>query len=139
MMRRLAPLFSLVLALGCGAPTAVQEPFGYGDPFWLALGRSAVSADASTIVRFVRVVSDSRCPGGDIVCVWEGEASVEIGVRIPPASETLLELRVGPERGGGGDGSVQGRAVQALALEPLGIGAPPGALPRVQLRVVAVR
>jgi hypothetical protein len=138
-MRRLAPLFSLVLALGCGAPTAVQEPFDYGEPFWLGIGRSTISFDGSTIVRFSRVVGDSRCPGGDIVCVWEGEASVEIGLRVPPAGETLLEIGVGPSRADDGVGAALGRSIEVLALEPFGIGAPASALPRVQLRVVAVR
>lgn len=138
-MRRLAPLFSLMLMLGCGAPTAVQEPFAFGEPFWVALGRAAAGDDASTVVRFIRVVTDSRCPGGDIVCAWEGEASVEVGVRVPPAGETLLVLGVGAGRGIGSTGAVQGRLVEALALEPFAIGAPAGALPRVQLRVTAVR
>lgn len=138
-MRRLAPLFSLVLALGCGAPTAVQEPFDYGDPFWVTVGRTAVSADGSTVVRFARVVGDSRCPGGDIVCVWEGEASVEIGVRVPPAGETLLEISVGQNRNDDGVGTAQGRSIEVLGLEPLGIGAPAGSLPRVRLRVLALQ
>lgn len=135
MMRRLAPLFSLVLALGCGAPTAVQEPFDYGDPFWVTVGRTAISADGSTAVRFARVVGDSRCPGGDIVCVWEGEASVEIGVRVPPAGESVLAISVGQTRTDDGVGVAQGRMVEVLALEPFAVGAPPGSLPRVQLRV----
>ncbi len=139
MTRRLAPLFSLVVALGCGAPTAVLEPFGYGEPFWVSVGHTAVSADASTAVRFVRVVTDSRCPGGEIVCVWAGEASVEIGMRVPPVGETLLEIGVGATRNSDGTGSAFGRGIEVLALEPFAIGAPPGTLPRVRLRVTAVR
>lgn len=138
-MKRLAPLFSLLLALGCGTPTAVLEPFDFGEPFWVPVGRTAVSADASTVVRFVQVVADSRCPGGDIVCVWEGEASVEIGVRVPPAGEVSLEVSVGPTRHDDGQAAVHGRSIQVLGLEPVAIGAPAGRLPRVQLRVVAVR
>jgi hypothetical protein len=135
MIKRLAPLFSLVLAVSCGAPTAVQEPFEFGETFWVTIGRTAASADGSTFVRFARVVGDSRCPGGDIVCVWQGEASVELGVRVPPAGESLLEISVGATRDDDGVGAAQGRVIDVLALEPFAVGAPAESLPRVQLRV----
>src|SRR5688572_19865943 len=117
MMRRLAPLLSLVLAAGCGAPTAIEEPFQFGEPFWVPVGRVAISADASTVVHFVRVISDSRCPGGDIVCVWAGEAKLELGVAVPPAAETRLEITLGGTSMDNGVGTAQGRSIEVLALE----------------------
>lgn len=43
----------------------------------LAPGESATVDQIS--VRFLRVVSDSRCPA-DVVCVWAGDAHVQIAV-----------------------------------------------------------
>lgn len=79
MIRRLTPLFSLLLAFGCGSTTAVVDRFEFGEPFPLAVGQQAVSADGSAAVHFTRVVTDSRCPA-DAVCVWAGEAIIELRV-----------------------------------------------------------
>src|SRR5262245_51715943 len=45
--------------------------------FVLAAGESSVVETIS--VRFVRVANDSRCPE-DVVCVWSGDAQVQITV-----------------------------------------------------------
>lgn len=79
MIRRLAPLFSLLLALGCGSSTGVVERFEFGEPFPLVVGQQAVSADGSAAVHFTRVVTDSRC-SPEVVCVWAGEAIIELRI-----------------------------------------------------------
>lgn len=79
----------------------------------LAVGGSVVK------IVFARVLEDSRCPV-DVVCVWEGNAVVELGIRMgmgptfplqvnsalqPQAAEwngvrvTLLELHPAPRAG----------------------------------------
>jgi hypothetical protein len=45
--------------------------------FVLAPGESSLVEDVS--IRFVRVATDSRCPA-DVVCVWAGDAQVQIVV-----------------------------------------------------------
>ena len=39
-------------------------------------------------VSFIRVVEDSRCPTG-VNCVWEGDATVEVGVQTVGLPERL--------------------------------------------------
>lgn len=89
-MRRLAPLFSLCagLVLGCGTPTGVPERFTLGEPFDLAVGEGALSRDGRTAIHFTRVVGDSRCPP-DVVCVWAGEARIELEVVHPVGVPTI--------------------------------------------------
>lgn len=146
MIRRPAPLFSLCLALlaplaGCGTPTAVTDGFVLGEPFSLREGTTLVSTDRSTAVRFVSVVTDSRCPGGDIVCIWEGEAIIALEVWNPLSAGLPAGVNAAPDPSGtapAGDGPgspvmvpradvkvgaaepvvVGGRRVEALALEP---------------------
>ena len=57
---------------------------GVGQPFTLALGGVAAVSGADVEIRFVRVADDSRC-GADVVCVWEGNARIEIEARSLPA------------------------------------------------------
>ena len=42
--------------------------------FTLAVGQSATIKGADLTIKFVEVVSDSRCPK-DVICIWMGEAS----------------------------------------------------------------
>ena len=92
-MKRLAPLFLVVCFVftRCGAPTAVEQTFALGEPFWLAQGKQAVSSDGSTIVRFAAVVGDSRCPP-EAVCIWAGEVTVDIAVRVAAGDEVITRL-----------------------------------------------
>lgn len=134
MTRRLAPLFSLLLALAsCGSPTAVVGSYQLGEPFWLRVDRSAVSSDASTAVRFVRLVNDSRCLP-PMVCVWEGDAVIEVGVRVGAGAETVLQLHTTLEPRVVTIEGIQ-RRVELLALRPLDRLASTDQTPWAQLRV----
>jgi hypothetical protein len=117
MIKRLAPLFSLCLALGCGAPTGVQASFDFGDPFWIEVETVAVSRDAETVLRFVRVVENSTCPV-DVVCVWAGRTIVEIGVTVAAAPEVLVALEVTSPDPTARQRTVAGRTVEALDFRP---------------------
>jgi len=139
MTRHLAPLLSLCLALGCGSPIALTESFHLGEPFWLEIGTTGHSEEGTTTVRYERVASDSRCPGGDIVCIWAGEVTVEVSVATILMGEVQVQLHqvlepraVTLEE--------QGRRVELLAYEDA-----PGDWParthkrsRIQLLVTAV-
>lgn len=139
MIRRLAPLFLVMslLVASCGGPTAVDQEFAPGEPFWLAQGARAVSADAATIVRFAAAVSDSRCPP-EAVCVWAGEVTVDIGVRVAGSDEVVARLS------GTTTPSARlqeiGRQVELLAVEGgSGAGSDLSKGYRIQLRVSLVR
>ncbi len=156
MIRRLAPLFSLCLALACGAPTGTVERFEYGAPFRIRLGQSSLSADGGTVVTFERIVTDSRCPTR-AVCVWEGEAIVALRVWATPGTsfDRMPTLRAAATGGPGTDSSragmsfappdpvdvkvgsdapvaVDGRQVEALGLDRTG----PPASRHATLRIV---
>lgn len=93
----------LVLALGCGESTgpesdrqdallpAVQE-------MTLRVGEEKAVANSVVRLAFGLVVEDSRCPI-DAMCVWQGNAMVELGIRagmgptFPIRLNTTLEPR----------------------------------------------
>ena len=96
-----ASLGLAVALLGCGSPsdpennreTALLEQsgevtLGYGDE--VAVNGSVVR------VAFGQVLSDSRCPT-DVVCVWEGNAEVEIGIRAGMGPTVPLRLNTTQE------------------------------------------
>ena len=135
---RAGALAALLLLGGaaCGAPTAAMSTFAPGEPFWLALGQAAAGEDGGTVVRFAKVVGDSRCPP-EAVCVWQGEVTVELGVRLGGADEGLATLRTVTEPR---SATVQGRFVELLAVEGgRGAGSDLTTGYRAQLRVTFVR
>ena len=139
-MRRLAPLFLVVylLVASCGSPTAVDQLFTFGEPFRLAQGDRAVSGDGSTAVRFAAVVSDSRCPPG-AVCVWAGEVTVDIGVRVAGGDEVVTRLS-GTTTPNGARLQELGRLVELVGVEGgAGAGGDSSTGYRAQLRVTLVR
>ncbi len=50
-----------------------------GKEFQLAIGQSASIAGENLKIRFIEIVSDSRCPQG-AVCIWAGEAKCRIEI-----------------------------------------------------------
>ncbi|MFQ5537839.1 MAG: hypothetical protein ACE5GJ_10335 [Gemmatimonadota bacterium] len=107
-----AVLFATLVSLqACseGEPTS-PEPSGalLDTPVDVTLGLGEAQRVPGTAlsVSFVRVAEDSRCPQ-DVVCVWEGNATVEVGVRagtgptfplqintsLPPTSVVWNEIR----------------------------------------------
>lgn len=78
-MRAFPLVLCLLAATACdeNAPTGPTVPIN--QQFTLAPGDTAVIEDTGLRVQFVRVVSDSRCPG-DAICVWAGDATVEVRV-----------------------------------------------------------
>lgn len=92
----LTGLSLVVVPLGCGSPTDPEGDFSsallerasevvlsYGDE---------VQVDGSVLrVAFGQVLSDSRCPV-DAVCVWQGNAEVEVGIRAGMGPTVPLRL-----------------------------------------------
>lgn len=80
-------IVSLMIIQACGQ----ELPEGavsvsYDQPFTLAYGQTAVTAD-SLQIKLTDVPSDSRCATG-AVCVWEGAVILELAVKQGPAIET---------------------------------------------------
>jgi hypothetical protein len=100
-MRFAAAVLSLLVLVACRTP--VSDTGGLdanqvrGDTLVLAPGQE-VRVGAAFRVAFLEVSSDSRCPT-DVVCIWAGNATVEIGLAVgmgptyPFTLNTLLDPR----------------------------------------------
>jgi len=96
--------FSLILTavlVACSSSTApevrsVAALAGGSVELSLGVGQEAQVGGSVLRVLFVRVVEDSRCPI-DAICVWEGNAGVELGLTlgtgptVPHVVNTSLE------------------------------------------------
>ena len=85
-----------------------------GEEFTLSVGEHVDLPDGWTIF-FEGVESDSRCPT-DVVCIWQGEAVVQLTALDNADGHTPLTLRIG----GDGDNSVtlKGLRLEAIQLDP---------------------
>lgn len=63
-----------------------------GEAFALAFGQAVTIDDTNLTLSFDDVIGESRCPI-NVVCIWEGEATIAVGATIQ-ADTTLLELTV---------------------------------------------
>ena len=77
-----------ILAAGCGGSSTgpevdehLQGVLTAPQELTLAYGEERSVGGSVLMVSFVRVVEDSRCPV-DVVCVWEGNAQIELGIRM---------------------------------------------------------
>jgi len=76
-----------VLALGCGGKSTEPEVdanvtvLSAPAEIELRFGQEVQVGGGVLRVTFAGVAEDSRCPA-DVVCVWQGNAGVEIGVRM---------------------------------------------------------
>jgi hypothetical protein len=101
--RTLLPAAFLLALLGAcegTAPTVNASVYGVGTDtvFFLRVGEEVRSPDTVMRIGFAGVRNDSRCPV-DVVCIWAGDAAVEIGVAfgmgptVPYVLHTALEPR----------------------------------------------
>ncbi len=73
----LAAISLLIVLFGCSKPT--ENEVGLEQEFTLSIGQSAVVVGENFSIKFVEVISDSRCPKG-ATCIWAGEASCLIEI-----------------------------------------------------------
>ena len=76
-----AALIAAVLAAAIGC-ASVETPVVAADPgvaFALPLGKTASVNGNSARITFNAVTDDSRCPV-DVVCIWAGDARVELAI-----------------------------------------------------------
>ena len=67
-------LFLLSMSLSCAADKITAS---LGQEFTLPVGQKAVIEGEELTIKFVEVISDSRCPAG-VECVWAGEAQCRL-------------------------------------------------------------
>jgi hypothetical protein len=103
MLRHAAMIFGLLVLFGCGEDEAVDPRIPQTsnteveDEFELAPGGYTVVGGLDLIVIFHGVTQDSRCDP-NVICVWMGDADVNIGVA-PSAGgdERLASLHTHPD------------------------------------------
>jgi hypothetical protein len=84
---------SMLAALaGCSGESAVEAQLD--TEFTLAAGGSAVITGEDLSIRFVEVISDSRCPK-DTICIWMGEASCLIEITQDGATQSKVLTQPG--------------------------------------------
>ncbi|MFI7121332.1 hypothetical protein [Amycolatopsis sp. NPDC049868] len=70
-----------------------------GETVVLKTGDTTEVASKDVSIRFARLMSDSRCAAG-MVCVWEGEAVVELTLAEPGRGERTTAALASTGRGG---------------------------------------
>lgn len=119
-MRARQLLCAVILVAACGGepvdspaePAATVEARS-GREFRLRLGAIA-RLDGDLLVAFRGVPSDSRCPI-DAVCVWQGDAEVQLDVAVGRGNWTRLTLHTGVEPH---EAVFNGRTIRLIAVEP---------------------
>ncbi|MBE1578733.1 hypothetical protein ACFORH_19900 [Amycolatopsis roodepoortensis] len=120
-LKKLLVVFCALVGLACGAgssaareepaasrapvvqPAPVQRPVQdaveLGETVDLKAGETTEVASKDVSIRFARLVSDSRCAEG-MVCVWEGEAVIELALAEPGRGERTTAALASTGRGG---------------------------------------
>lgn len=97
----------------CEAPVL---SVAFGQEFTLGVGDTVAFDGDHTVMKFERVIQDSRCPS-DVVCVQMGDATVEVYLTTPALSLGKHALTIS----GAGDPlsiTVEGYTIKLISLEP---------------------
>ena len=88
-LRHVLILVAIVLISLTGCPkNQVAFTVGPGETFTLGVGQSARITGEDMVVTFNEVIGDSRC-AQNVVCTWEGVASISITVVYKGASYSM--------------------------------------------------
>lgn len=80
--------FAAACATGPAGPSAQQIG---KDEFLIPFGQAMFVPGTVFEVRFEALLADSRCPR-DVVCVWEGEGKIELGLTMGDGPTVPAEL-----------------------------------------------
>ena len=85
---------SVVITVGCATvdTAVVAQP---GATFSLPVGRTAAVSGNGARITFNRVTNDSRCPI-DVVCVWAGDAPIELTIASEGSTQTRTLSTIAP-------------------------------------------
>jgi len=116
-MRRHILCFLLVTSVflsffGCSKPAGNE--ISLGQEFTLPIGQSVSVSGENMAIKFVEVVSDSRCPQG-ATCIWAGEASCQ--VEITTSGSTYRKMLTQPGLSGPSQTDFQGYEI-TFDLQP---------------------
>ncbi len=80
-----------IILAGCAQPAAAEVALNR--QFTLSPGQSVTIVGENLSIKFVEVVSDSRCPKG-ATCIWAGEASCSM--EITKSGSTFTKVLIQP-------------------------------------------
>lgn len=63
-------------------------------PFELKIGQQAAIDSENIVIGFLNVAEDSRCPS-DVVCIWQGQASIRISAEVNGTDSGQFVLTIG--------------------------------------------
>lgn len=124
-------LWGLVLVGGCGSATVAVSALG--EPAVLRVGESVEVSGEDLRIGFVAVRQDSRCPV-DVVCVWEGVATVDAWAKKGSEERHDLVLATSNKAGHSTRADYLGYEVELLELAP----AKSGSVQQADYRVTLV-
>ena len=84
-------LISLV-SWSCGVAGSVKAYLG--QEFTLPVGKTAIFESESLSIKFVEVITDSRCPEG-VECIWAGEAQCRLHFTIAGSPAEMIVVQPG--------------------------------------------
>lgn len=87
------PGATVTIATPTNATAPAEQNVRLGQDFTLRVGQSAVIADEGFRVRFVSLLSDSRCPR-NVACVWAGQAQISVVARHIDDESPALTLTI---------------------------------------------
>lgn len=110
MWKRMPLLMTVIVSTSCGT-SATGPQDGIPREVVLPLGQEVIVEGTVLRLAFTRLVEDSRCPA-NVVCVWAGNAAVEVGIAVGtgPAQPLVLNTGVEPR-------SVEQNGVRVTLLE----------------------
>ncbi len=76
------------------ANAAASVPGQLNEPLKLKIGQQATINSENISISFLNVTEDSRCPS-DVVCVWQGQASIRISSEVNGTSAGQFVLTIG--------------------------------------------
>lgn len=111
-------LVLIIMSSGMSIPVTfadvMQSPVANSDQFQLKINQTASLEHDTIKVKFLNVISDSRCPT-DVTCVWEGEA--KITVNIMKDGQNLGDFNL-TDRAGQNNQVFDGHHIQIAKIDP---------------------
>jgi hypothetical protein len=100
MMKRVLAIISLLLISSLFSVVSWSCNFtddvaaSLGQEFTLPVGETASIEGESLTIKFIEVISDSRCPEG-VECIWEGEAQCRLHFKVAGSPAEMVIVQPG--------------------------------------------
>jgi hypothetical protein len=98
LIKQVTAVMAALVLLGAVSLVQAQESVSaqLGEPFELKFSQDAVIESEKINIRFINFIQDSRCPF-DVVCIWEGQATIRISTEVNGADAGQYMLTIGAD------------------------------------------